>query len=115
MSDYQPNTPKLGSVTWEFALREFLLHKEAAYAPKTVRYYKSQLSGLVAWAETNDVPFQHFGKRHLDEQVWRLYSTNNKPTRPLCSSTQLKIRVKQAFNNESNKLCDVVSSKALLV
>lgn len=59
----------LAHVTWDEALREFLLHKEAAFAPKTFRYYKVQLGELVAWAEANDVPFTGFGKRHLDRYL----------------------------------------------
>ena len=73
MSDLSSPTPVLASatpqVTWGEALREFLLHKEAAFAKKTVRYYKVQLGGLVAWAEHNDVPFAGFGKRHLDRYL----------------------------------------------
>jgi site-specific recombinase XerD len=57
------------TATWEEVLHEFLLHKEASYAPKTVRYYKVQLSGLAAWAQKNDIPFDHFGKRHLDRYL----------------------------------------------
>jgi len=72
MSDLSSPTrshPVTAGVTWNEALREFLLHKEAAFAPKTVRYYKVQLGGLVAWAEHNDVPFAGFGKRHLDRYL----------------------------------------------
>jgi site-specific recombinase XerD len=60
---------KTNNVTWDLALREFLLHKEAHYAKKTVLYYKVQLSGLITWAEQNDVPFEGFGKRHLDSYL----------------------------------------------
>jgi integrase len=43
-----------------------LLHKEAYYRPRTVRYYAVQLGQLVDWSTKNDVPFEHFGKRHMD-------------------------------------------------
>ena len=55
--------------SWSEALREFLVHIEATRAPKTLRYYKVQLGQLVSWSETNDVPFAHFGKRHLDRYL----------------------------------------------
>jgi site-specific recombinase XerD len=57
------------SPTWNEALREFLLHKQATYAPKTVRYYRVQLGNLAAWAEANQIPFEGFGKRHLDRYL----------------------------------------------
>jgi site-specific recombinase XerD len=53
-------------VSWEEALREFLLHKQAVYAAKTVRYYRIQLTELVRWAEAEGIPFSEFGKRHMD-------------------------------------------------
>ncbi len=69
MSVLSSPTPVSSEVTWSVALREFLLHKEAAYAPKTVRYYRVQLCGLAAWAEANQIPFEGFGKRHLDRYL----------------------------------------------
>lgn len=68
MSD-STSHPSGGTVSWSMALREFLLHKEANYAIKTVRYYKVQLSNMIAWAEQNDIPFEGFGKRHLDRYL----------------------------------------------
>ncbi len=54
------------SLTWEAALREFLLHLQATRAEKTRRFYDVQLRQLVRWTTQNDVSFTHFGKRHLD-------------------------------------------------
>ena len=53
-------------VTWGEALQEFLLHEQAVHAPKTVRFYKIQLSMVIGWAEDNDIAFADFGKRHMD-------------------------------------------------
>src|SRR5438046_1093899 len=61
-----PGTPE---ATWNFAIREFLLHKEAHFARKTVVYYRTQLTGLAVWADENNVPFSSFGKRHLDRYL----------------------------------------------
>jgi integrase/recombinase XerD len=66
MSKQTPSAPFLQGVSWEEAVREFLLHKRAAYAAKTVRYYEVQLKELVRWAEAEGVAFEHFGKRHMD-------------------------------------------------
>src|SRR5438270_1716869 len=54
------------TVTWQEALRSFLLHQKATRAPKTVRFYDIQLRMLTNWADSNAVPIDHFGKRHLD-------------------------------------------------
>ncbi len=57
------------STTWEEALKSFLLHLKAVRAPKTVRFYATQLAGLTRWANLNNVPLERFGKRHLDEYL----------------------------------------------
>lgn len=57
------------SFTWSDALREYLLHKEASFAPKTVRYHKVQLSGIAEWASREEILFHQFGKRHLDRYL----------------------------------------------
>lgn len=62
-------TTGTSQVTWEEALREFLLHERAIHAPKTYRYYDIQLRQLVAWATANAVPFEGFGKRHMDRYI----------------------------------------------
>ncbi len=54
---------------WEEALSEFLLHCQATRAKKTHYYYKVQLRQLVTWAVRNEVPFDSFGKRHLDRYL----------------------------------------------
>lgn len=56
-------------ITWEGAFSEFLLHLEATRAPKTRRFYDVQLRQLLKWANENDVPFDSFGKRHLDRYL----------------------------------------------
>ncbi len=56
-------------VTWSEALREFLLHVQATRAHKTLRYYDVQLRQLIDWSEENHVPFEEFGKRHLDRYL----------------------------------------------
>lgn len=57
------------AVSFEEAIREFVLHLEATRAAKTVYYYRVQLSMLARWANDNDVRFDGFGKRHLDRYV----------------------------------------------
>lgn len=53
-------------VTWDEAVREFLLHKQVVFAEKTVCYYQVQLKELVRWANAEAIPFDVFGKRHMD-------------------------------------------------
>jgi site-specific recombinase XerD len=53
-------------IHWNDATREFLLHVQATRAPKTHRFYSVQLRQLVKWAESEQVSFTQFGKRHLD-------------------------------------------------
>jgi len=49
------------TITWDVALREFLLHLKATRADKTRRYYDVQLRGLITWANANDISFLQFG------------------------------------------------------
>ncbi|MCX6378789.1 MAG: tyrosine-type recombinase/integrase [Armatimonadetes bacterium] len=57
------------SVTWEEALKSFLLHLKAVRAPKTVDYYQKELILLLRWANVQNIPLERFGKRHLDEYL----------------------------------------------
>src|SRR5579871_2659669 len=69
------------SVSWEEALRGFLIHYQATRAAKTVRFYKTQLTGLIRWAEEHSIALESFGKRHLDEYlVYRQESGTSKTT-----------------------------------
>jgi site-specific recombinase XerD len=65
--------------TWEEALREFLLHLTASSATKTVRYYRVQVTNLSTWAETNQISFESFGKRHLDRYLAHRIELGKKP------------------------------------
>lgn len=56
-------------LTWQEALREFLLHLEATRAEKTRLFYQVQLGRLVAWTEEQHIPLEAFGKRHLDRYL----------------------------------------------
>jgi len=56
-------------LTWQEAIREFLLHTQATRAAKTLRFYGVQVRQLVRWADADDVPFVGFGKRHLDRYL----------------------------------------------
>lgn len=75
MATAVPHLSSLGasaSVTWEEAVREFLLHKRAAYSPKTAYYFDMQLRVLARWAQSEGIPFHEFGKRHMDRYTaWR--------------------------------------------
>jgi integrase/recombinase XerD len=49
------------------------MHCAATRAKKTVRYYEVQLTVLSRWAGENQIPFQGFGKRHMDRYLaWRV-------------------------------------------
>jgi Site-specific recombinase XerD len=55
--------------TWEEALKDYLTHARASRAHKTCLFYRCQLSQLVRWAGREEVPFEKFGKRHLDRYL----------------------------------------------
>lgn len=67
-------------LTWNEAIREFLLHLEATRAKKTFRFYDVQLRQLAGWAEQNQIPFTGFGKRHLDRFLVERSRTGKSPT-----------------------------------
>jgi site-specific recombinase XerD len=66
-------------ISWDEALREFVLHLKASRADKTRRYYEVQLLGLIRWAKENDVEFATFGKRHLDRFLSERIALGRKP------------------------------------
>jgi site-specific recombinase XerD len=68
------------TLTWHEAFREFLLHLEATRAKETRRFYRTQLTGLIRWAEENQVPFSGFGKRHLDRYLVARAQGGTSPT-----------------------------------
>lgn len=74
------NGADAGSLTWNEALREFLLHLEATRAKKTFRFYDVQLRQLIGWSEANDVSFVGFGKRHLDRYLVERGRAGKSPT-----------------------------------
>jgi site-specific recombinase XerD len=61
------------AVTWEGALRSFLLHLSAINrAEKTIRFYKVQLGQLIPWANLEGISLTEFRKSHLDLYLaWR--------------------------------------------
>ncbi len=69
------------SISWEEAVRSFLIHLKAVRAHKTVLFYSVQLGQLTQWAEQNKIPLVSFGKRHLDEYlVYRLDAGRSQTT-----------------------------------
>ena len=66
--------------SWDEALRSFVLHLNATRALNTTLYYKKQLTLLVRWAETNVIPLERFGKRHLDTYLAYRLDNGMSPT-----------------------------------
>jgi integrase/recombinase XerD len=64
-----PNNDNRDNVTWDEALRAFLLHIQASRAKKTAKFYDVQLRQLALWCEDNKVGFTGFTKRHLDRYL----------------------------------------------
>jgi site-specific recombinase XerD len=54
------------SISWDEAVRDFILHLKAVRARKTVAFYVYELRVLSRWADAQDIPLSRFGKRHLD-------------------------------------------------
>ena len=53
--------------TWGEAFRDYLVSLEAHNrAEKTVAFYRVQLRQLLRWTDTESIPFEQFGKRHMD-------------------------------------------------
>lgn len=69
-----------GSLSWDEALGEFVLHLRATRAPKTARYYKVPLHALTLWADANDVPLVSFGKRPMDRFMADCRAAGLRPT-----------------------------------
>jgi site-specific recombinase XerD len=65
--------------SWEDALREFLLDKEAHFAAKTHTYYRVQLTQLSRWAQAQGVALDAFTKRHLDRYLIERHKEGKKP------------------------------------
>ena len=59
----------LSVVTWDEALRGFVLHKKAVRAKATARWYSNYCSQFVDWVKTRDLPLDSFTKRHLNEYL----------------------------------------------
>lgn len=66
--------------TWDEAYRDFILHKKATRAQKTVRFYDVQLRQLIHWADSERIPFEKFGKRHLDQYLAHRLETVSRTT-----------------------------------
>ena len=67
-------------VTWEEAVRGFVLHKKATRAPRTARFYRDYTRGLADWANAQPVPLDRFTKRHLDEYLVFRQEAGKSPT-----------------------------------
>lgn len=61
------------SITWDEAVRSYLIHLKAVRAPKTVLFYHARLRVLTSWAEEQGIPLERFGKRHMDEYLGWFY------------------------------------------
>ncbi len=53
-------------VTWEEALRGFILHKKAVRSLKTALWYETYGKALTQWAREHGITLDRFTKRHLD-------------------------------------------------
>lgn len=78
---------------WDAALSDFLLDVRSRLSDRTARFYRSQLRGLVAWADGEHITLQAFTVRHL-----RAYL----------------VARQQAGVSESTRRHDAVSAKSFL-
>ena len=88
------------SLTWEEALREFLLHLRATRAPMTERFYRVQLKQVIAWTNENQIPLQGFGKRHLDRYLAHRVDKGSSPTTMRHDAVCMKAFLKWCSRNE---------------
>ena len=57
------------SITWDEALKGFVLHKKAVRALQTARWYETYTLRVVEWATGKSLNLASFTKRHLDEYL----------------------------------------------
>jgi site-specific recombinase XerD len=93
------------TASWKEAYRGFLLHLKANRAPKTVRFYATQLGGVYRWALGNDISLAKFGKTHLDAYLSERLDKNISRTTlhhdALCAKVFLKWCVKNDLLDRS--------------
>ncbi|MBB6050722.1 tyrosine-type recombinase/integrase [Armatimonas rosea] len=102
-------------ITWEEAIQEFSYHLQATRSPQTLRFYKVQLRQFTPWANENQVPFQGFGKRHLDRYLAYRQGKGIGPTTLRHDAICLKALCKWCSRNdllERNPLADYEIRKA---
>lgn len=56
-------------VTWDEAVKGFILHKRATRSPKTAAWYETYCKLMMAWAQAQGLSLDQFTKRHLDEYL----------------------------------------------
>lgn len=100
---------------WEEAIVEFSYHLQATRSPQTLRFYKVQLRQFVKWADENQIPFQGFGKRHLDRYLAFRQGNGISPTTLRHDAICLKALCKWCARNdllERSPLADYEIRKA---
>lgn len=88
------------SLTWGEALTEYLLHVKATKAPKTLRFYDTQLRQAMYWADDNQVRFSEFGKRHLDRYLIFRQEGGKSPTTLKSDAVALKAFYRWCSRND---------------
>jgi len=67
-------------VTWEEAVRGFILHKKAVRAKGTARWYAAYTTSLMVWANAEQITLSAFTKRHLDAYLVHRTEIGRTPT-----------------------------------
>ncbi len=56
-------------LTWRKAVDEFLLDLAVDKAPKTIKFYRTQLTPLTRWMGTHDIDLEEFAAKHLKQYL----------------------------------------------
>jgi site-specific recombinase XerD len=59
----------MSTVTWDEAVRGFLMNQKANRAEKTWIQRRTCMTQLATWAQAQGIDLDRFGKRHLDEYI----------------------------------------------
>ena len=91
----------LSSVSWDEALRGFLIHDKASdFSVKTIAFHRTQLTAFIAWANRSGLNLETFGKRHLDEYLAYRRDEGKAPKTIYHDATCIKVFLKWCVRND---------------
>src|SRR5438270_874717 len=90
----------LAPVSWEEAVRGFVLHKKAVRSLRTAAFYRNYTINLARWADRQGLRLTEFTKRHLDEYLAYRADLGKKPTTLHHDALAAKVLFKWCTRND---------------